>query len=62
MDPAVKASGLWGAIGALLFGVLSQGYQLFTGEGIGFLLTLLLMGGVGVVTTGLSYVVDAYLS
>jgi hypothetical protein len=61
MDPGVKASLLWGVIGALLFGVLSQAYRLATGEGIAFALTLLVMVGVGVVTAGLSYLVDARL-
>ncbi|WP_255198317.1 hypothetical protein [Halorarius litoreus] len=61
MEPAVRASLLWGIIGALLFGAMAQAYQLFTGGGIGFLATLLVMVGVGVVTTGLSYAVDAYL-
>ena len=61
MEPAVKASVLWGVIGALLFGVLSQAYRLATGEGIAFALTLLVMAGVGAATTGLAYVVDTHL-
>ncbi|WP_255151574.1 hypothetical protein [Halorarius halobius] len=61
MEPAAKAATLWGLIGALLFGVLSQGYQLLTGEAIGFLVVLLVMGVVGVVTGLLSYAVDARL-
>jgi hypothetical protein len=61
MEPAVKASALWGVIGALLFGVSSQAYRLTTGEGVSFALTLLVMVGVGVVTAGLAYVVDTRL-
>jgi hypothetical protein len=61
MEPAVKASVLWGVIGALLFGVLSQAYRLATGEGIAFALTVLVMAGVGAATTGLAYVVDTHL-
>lgn len=35
MDPLVKSSLLWGAIGALSFLVLVQGYHLLTGEFVG---------------------------
>lgn len=35
MDPLVKSSLLWGAIGALSFLVLVQGYHLITGEFVG---------------------------
>lgn len=35
MDPAVKSSLLWGAVGALAFLVLVQGYHLLTGRFVG---------------------------
>ena len=35
MEPAVKASLLWGLVGALSFLVLVQGYHLLTGTFVG---------------------------
>jgi hypothetical protein len=36
MEPAVKASLLWGLVGGLTFLVLLQGYHLLRGEFVGF--------------------------
>lgn len=61
MDPRVKASLLWGTIGALSFLVLIQGYELYTGDRISFGLKFVVAGFVGTVTMGSTYLADPVL-
>ncbi|WP_435196961.1 hypothetical protein [Natronomonas sp. EA1] len=61
MDPRVKAAVLWGAIGALSFLVLLQGYRLYSGFDVPVLVYVAGAFGVGVVSGGLSSLVDQRL-
>lgn len=58
MDPRVKASLLWGAIGAFSFLVLIQGYELLSEERLSFALKFAVAGGVGIIATGSTYLAD----
>ncbi|MEM4781267.1 MAG: hypothetical protein QXG03_06895 [Halalkalicoccus sp.] len=58
MDRRLKASLLWGVIGALSFLVLIQGYELLTGERLSFALKFAVAGGVGAAATGSTYLAD----
>ena len=62
MHPRVRASVLWGAVAALSFLVLVQGYDLFDGLSIGFLPRLGAAVVVGAVATGVTYLVDGWLA
>jgi hypothetical protein len=61
MNPRVKASLLWGAIGALSFLVLIQGYELYAGERITFGLKLVIAGCVGALAVGSTYLAEPLL-
>ncbi len=61
MDPRVKASLLWGAVGALSFLVLVQGYELLDGLGVSFLAKLAVAVGVFGGATAVSYVAEGRL-
>jgi hypothetical protein len=58
MDPRMKASLLWGAIGALSFLVLIQGYELYTGERIAFGLKFVVASCVGALAVGSTYLAE----
>ncbi len=63
MTPRRKSALLWGAIGALSFLVLAQGYVLLVGRlPVGFLGRLGVGLLVGAVTTGLSAVTERRLA
>jgi hypothetical protein len=61
MDPRVKASLLWGAIGVLSFLVLLQGYELATGFRYPLTVKVGVTLLVGVGATGLSYAAEPLL-
>jgi hypothetical protein len=61
MNPRVKASVLWGVIGALSFLVLVQGFELLSDERFSFLLKFAVAGLVGLVATGSTYLLDPVL-
>ncbi len=61
MDSRTRASLLWGAVGALSFLVLAQGYRLVGDLDMGLPVLLIVAVGVFVVTTGLSQVVGRRL-
>ena len=61
MRPRTKASLLWGAVGALSFLVLVQGYELLAAPGISLLVKLAIAAVVGVVASGASYVFEGWL-
>ncbi|WP_227132509.1 hypothetical protein [Halorubellus salinus] len=56
MDARTKSALLWGAVAALTFLVLHQGYVLLGNTGIGLLPAVGVAVVVGVVATGASYV------
>ncbi|KYH25264.1 hypothetical protein HAPAU_26500 [Halalkalicoccus paucihalophilus] len=58
MDPRLKASLLWGAIGALSFLVLVQGYELLTDGRLAFALKFAVAGVVALVAAGSTYLAD----
>jgi hypothetical protein len=58
LSPVVKASLLWGVVGALCFLVLIQGYELFTDQRISFLVKFGVALLVGVVAGGSTYAVQ----
>ncbi|MCL7417793.1 MAG: hypothetical protein M8354_08140 [Halalkalicoccus sp.] len=58
MDPRLKASLLWGAIGALSFLVLVQGYELFTTDRLAFALKFAVAGVVALAAAGSTYLAD----
>lgn len=58
MDPRLKASLLWGAVGALSFLVLVQGYELFTDERLTFALKFAVAGGVALAAAGSTYLFE----
>lgn len=62
MRPRLKASLLWGMIGALSFLVLAQAYTLFNGQSVPFLAKLGVAALVGIGATGTTYVADGVLS
>jgi hypothetical protein len=63
VKPRTKASLLWGAIGALVFLVLVQGYTLLVAAAptIGFLTKLAVAVGVGVLGAVSSYALEGWL-
>jgi polyferredoxin len=63
VTPRRKSALLWGVVGLLAFLVLVQGYQLLVGPTpVGFLGKLVVGVGVGAVTAGASYLVEAQLA
>ncbi|MDL5362739.1 hypothetical protein [Halalkalicoccus sp. NIPERK01] len=58
MHPRVKASLLWGAIGALSFLVLIQGYELLSAERLSFALKFAAGGVVALVAAGSTYLAE----
>ena len=64
LPPAVKSSLLWGAIGALVFLVLVQGYTLLVAAppAIGFPTKLAVAVGVGGFGAALSYLLEGWLA
>lgn len=61
MRPRTKSSLLWGAIAALVFLVLAQGYELLAAPGISLLVKLGIAIGVGAVASGATYVFEGWL-
>jgi hypothetical protein len=61
MEPRLKASLLWGLVGALAFLVLVQGYELLDGPGVSFLVKLAVATGVFGGATAASYVAEGWL-
>jgi hypothetical protein len=62
MNPRVKASVLWGAIGALSFLVLVQGYELLSDVRLSFTLKFAVAGVVAVLATGSTYLAEPMLA
>ena len=62
MRPRLKASLLWGAVGALSFLVLAQAYTLLAGGSVPFLAKLGVAVFVGIGATGTTYVADGWLA
>ncbi len=58
MDPRVKASLVWGVIGALSFLVLVQGYELLSADRLPFGLKFATAGVVGAAATGSTYLAE----
>jgi hypothetical protein len=56
MESAVKASLLWGLVGALSFLVLVQGYQIVAGEFVGFTILIGVTAAVGVASAAATHV------
>lgn len=61
MDPRLKASLLWGLVGALSFLVLVQGYELIGELGLSFLVKLVVATGVFGGATAASYAAEGRL-
>ncbi|ADJ13704.1 hypothetical protein [Halalkalicoccus jeotgali] len=61
MDPRLKASLLWGAIGALSFLVLVQGYELLSAERLSFSLKFTVATIVGFAAAGSTYLAEPVL-
>ncbi|WP_256685383.1 hypothetical protein [Halococcus qingdaonensis] len=62
MRPRTKASLLWGAVGALAFLVLAQGYELVAAPGISLLVKLAIAAIVWIVASGASYLFERWLA
>lgn len=62
MDRRLKASLLWGAIGALSFLVLLQGYELLSDGRLAFGLKFGIAVVVGVAATGSTYLAEPIVS
>ncbi|EMA53084.1 hypothetical protein [Halococcus thailandensis] len=62
MRPRTKASLLWGAVGALAFLVLAQGYELVAAPGISLLVKLAIAAIVWIVASGASYLFEGWLA
>ncbi len=62
MRPRAKASLLWGAVGALAFLVLAQGYELLFVPGISLLLELGIAVVVWLVAGAASYLLEGWLA
>jgi polyferredoxin len=60
--PRAKASLLWGAVGALAFLVLAQGYELLFAPGISLLVKLGIAAVVWVVAGAASYLLEGWLA
>lgn len=61
MDSRLKASLLWGTIGALSFLVLIQGYELLTGARLSFALKFVVAAIVGFAAVGSTYAAEPVL-
>ncbi|WP_122088959.1 hypothetical protein [Halalkalicoccus subterraneus] len=61
MDPRLKASLLWGAIGALSFLVLIQGYELLSADRLSGSLKFVVAAIVALVASGSAYAVEPVL-
>jgi hypothetical protein len=61
MNPRLKASVLWGAIGALSFLVLVQGYELLSDVRLSFVLKFAIAGVVAAFATGSTYLAEPLL-
>ncbi|WP_266079627.1 hypothetical protein [Haladaptatus caseinilyticus] len=61
MNPRVKASLLWGVIGVLVFLVLLQGYELYSGYRYDIGLKVGATAFVAVGTSVLTYTADGFL-
>ncbi|NIB99723.1 hypothetical protein [Halobacterium sp. R2-5] len=55
MDRSTLDTLAWGAVGALAFLVLAQGYRLFAGDGVGFLPLLGVAAVVFAASTGVAH-------
>ena len=62
MHPRTKASLLWGAIGALAFLVLAQGYELVAAPGISLLVKIAIAVVVWIAASGASYLFEGWLA
>jgi F0F1-type ATP synthase membrane subunit a len=62
VHPRTKSSLLWGAVGALVFLVLTQGYELLAAPGISLLVKLGLAVVVWVVVAVASYAFEGWLA
>ena len=62
MNPRLKASLLWGAIGTLSFLVLVQGYELFSTDRLTFGLKFAVAGLVAAVAAGSTYLAEPLLA
>ncbi|WP_049998093.1 hypothetical protein [Halococcus sediminicola] len=62
MRPRTKSGLLWGAIGALAFLVLAQGYELLFAPGISLLVKLAIAVVVWTVTGAASYLLEGWLA
>jgi polyferredoxin len=60
--PRAKASLLWGAVGALVFLVLAQGYELLFAPGISLLVKLAIAAVVWLVAGAVSYLFEGWLA
>lgn len=62
MRPRARSSLLWGAVSALVFLVLAQGYELLFAPGIGLFVKFAIAVVVFVVAAGANYVVGEWLT
>jgi hypothetical protein len=62
LSPAGKSSLLWAAIGALGFLVLIQGFELWSGERVSFLVKFAVAAVVALVAGGATYVLQGRVS
>ena len=58
LSPAGKSSVLWAAIGALAFLVLIQGFELWSGERVSFLVKFAVAAVVALVAGGATYLLQ----
>jgi len=58
LAPATKSSLLWAAIGALAFLVLIQGFEIWSGERVSFLVKVAVAAVVAVVAGGATYLLQ----
>jgi hypothetical protein len=61
MRPRLRESLLWGAVGAMAFLVLVQGYELFADPGVGLPAKFGVALVVGALATGLTYATRRYV-
>ena len=62
MRPRAKSGLLWGAVGALVFLVCAQGYELLSAPGIALLVKLAIAAVVWVVAGVASYLLEGWLA
>jgi polyferredoxin len=60
--PRAKTSLLWGAVGALVFLVLAQGYELLFAPGISLLVKFGIAAVVWLVSSAASYLLEGWLA